>query len=284
MKKIVVVACIFFVPLLCMDKPKKKDVACIPPANVAKVVSLLLERLDLLNHHMICSLAVTKGCDQVLMQAAERVKRYFFKQMHQMSVRITSLILDEKDAGKEFAVLHKYGGARITVKPRDNGRGAQFVIQRLSGGCCNYRSMPNCQVYISDVVRPRFNEIGNLYYYALDDVDKNDRKIIEHRRLLNVDQHLYRPVELVLYNKTSERCHINLVDFLSFPIFINACTKVLVESRAARVCYLKDICLSNDYTKCVPHDQCQYKSYVELPDWWREAIDGRYREQQKILM
>ena len=77
--------------------------------------------------------------------------------------------------------------------------------------------------------------------------------------------------------------YINLIDFLSFPVFLNACIKHLDFFGANKVCYLRKIRLPDDYKKCVPHDQCKYKSYAELPDWWQEAIDKRYREQKNSL-
>jgi len=270
------IAVAFFIPLFCMDGPENKDVVWMPSTKMAQAVSfLIMQRLDLFDHHMICSLGITKECDRVLRKTAKQIRRCFVE-------RWPGRIADEKDTDKQLIMLHKYGTACAKMEILDSGNVIFDVEELLCEG--SYHAHHGLMTYVHnyiDCVRPKFNENGDYCYYALDSTHNQGLCMVEFTHLLKHSTTHRRPIDMCIYKNSSTMSYINLIDFLSFPVFLNACIKHLDIFGANKVCYLRKVRLPDDYKKCIPHDQCKYKSYAELPDWWQEAIDKRYREQKK---
>lgn len=291
-----------------MDGSENKDVALLPEDGVI-ILSLLKECLNYFDHYTLCSLAINKEWDKLLKDTAPQRKLDLMVQTPSFAKAMAGTA---QQPGNEVLgnVWHKYGSAWAKVISKTNE--PRLVLELICFGykhCLHAWMGSRCHNYISNIVQPRFNENGKFKFYVLEEADRKDfgpwlvskprncyRQIVEHS--CSVSTFSLQPyshesvpmyvensksIELLMHKDHFGDISVNLIDFLSFPVFFNACINALAErdNNQGKVCDLQNVCLSSGYKKCVPHDQCQFKSYVELPEWWREIIDKRYNEQQK---
>lgn len=300
------VACIFFIPLLCMDKLERgKDIAWVPSSPVAQTLSFLLtEKLNLFSHDMICSLGITRECERVLMNNAGKIRQCFTKQIADGLYGDRNFLV----FGHEEKFWHKYGTACAKIVQQTENDETLFRLRLICFGdkYCLFDELMgrNSRKDISSLVQPRFGENGHFCYYQvekpsakgclpclIDESGKYCCQIVEHSRTIKAyhcDEYavyLYdaRALHVMISKDNFGELFVGLISFLSFPVLLNACINALVErgDNMRKFCDLKKVHLPDDYKKCVPHDQSSYKSYAELPEFWREMIDAHYVSQRQ---
>jgi len=245
-----------------MDKP---DITTLP--DDGQVILFLLEsRLSYFDHHTLCSLAVNKAWNKLLLDTASERKKEFIK-LHAFIPLIAG------------TVWHKYGSAFGNRRESRNFDGNP--LWTLQGGYLRGNGLIPHNYERTNIIRakldwapPKFNEQGDFVYYGVMS-NSNSHTILEYGYPKNI------PCCLLLEKDDFSESFVEMVPFMAFPnllkVFLN--NLEMHTNRTFKFCDVEKAIIPDDYKKCTADDE--YKSYNELPEWWREVIDKRYREQKK---
>jgi hypothetical protein len=270
------VAFMFVGAVLCMDGA---DVTLLPETG-ENVLSLLIRRgADC--HHTLCSLAINKNSEKLLRDTAPERRQVLTAQLKNMPEYTA-------DYNINFSVWHKYGsawGSRVCCnadhcfkKIKDCKKTVVLRVMYFGHQGLESTASGFTQI-IPGFEKPKFNERGNVSCYGLYDPNKGNK----NKHL--VEFFLYKPFTCWLFLSNEPLCRnfIKLVPFQSFPhllkVFLDGLQADPDKSMRIKFCDLNKVIIPDNYQECIPSDE--YRSYNELPKWWREVIDNRYGKQQK---
>lgn len=269
----IAVACFVSDFLLGMD-----DVALLPNSSEAQALSFLLtEKLELFSYDMICSLAVTKECDRILIKTAAQRKNLFLQEIAHSGV---------EDYRSRTFIWHKYCiacGYKIRRSHQPNFP-TTYVVRYISLDFENifghYEWNAELQSGEELFESLRFNEQANPYFYVINTY-KNTEQWGQVRQIEELS------FNTRLKNKTNicglrilRDCDYAMSYFLDFPVLL----KALLNSSEIRyewlgkLCFLKGITIPDNYKACI--GKYEYKSFDDLPWLLQKAINTRYQEQQ----
>lgn len=259
----IAVACVFFTTIFCMDGPNVGTLS----GSGEIILSVLESRRGDLNHFARCILGSTcKKWNKLFIDDAPEVKKEFMMQ-------VRNLLGRNFNEHNEMVVWHKYGsgwGRKIDLE-ECNGL-VTYSLDRSYLGRKEVHSSISLTQF--DFGRPRFDEQGYFVYYFL--TLKGDpheiregryNRSIPCRLLLEKDEYCERFMEMGLLT--------------AFPRLLHKCLSELTmhKSEQFKFCDLQKVVISDDYKTCRPNSEC--KSWYELHEDLREAIDKRYHEQKK---
>jgi hypothetical protein len=277
---------ILFGSLVCMDEPKKEDVALLPSNSTEETLSFLFaHKIDLFNPAMICSLSINNEWEKILKKVAPNVKKHVIK-------RAPTGFLNDNTV-----VWHKYGFVCGSIEFFNNKSVCSLHTISLDHGhgSCN---LPNFQRCIPGFDQPRFNEEREFCFYGIGkfEITRERNHVMEfylsyvHLRVCQLEVERNGPT------------FYNLLDFLAYPVlfkaFINSSFNykaislmhsdyykdIVLKPRNAsefpgKIFSLKNTIIPDNYKECIPSEQ--YQSFDDLPEELREAIIERYNEQQQ---
>jgi hypothetical protein len=259
---------VFFSTVLCMDRPENKDLGLLLGKR-EQVLSLLKKQLHLFDHHTLCALAINKEWDKLLSDTAPERKKECEAQA-QKAFKLQRCKTDD------IVILHKYGSAwgRKSSPECKCCRGYGLEMFYLQGKKSKTYSWFSCGSI--DFGRPRFDECGDFTYWFI----PADRKSCE------VWTYGYRksmPCQLLLEKDCFCEHYVSLGLFIAFPHLLRTFLRfsLLHENKKFEFCDLNKVIIPDNYKECISNGV--YKSYDQLPKWWRKVIDRRYHEQKNSL-
>lgn len=258
------IAVAFFVPLFSMDGT---DVALLPGSG--QIILFLLEkRLDLFDHHTLCSLAINKRWDKLLLDTAPARKKGLIAQ----AKNLLKCNFNEHD---KIAIWHKYGGGwgkKIDGGVYDNGYLREYTMQVQYLGCKEIYSWFSYENI--DFGSPRFDERGNFVYYFLT-LKGDPHEVRESGYSRNI------PCRLLLEKDDYCERFMEMGFLTAFPHLLHKFLRDLTMHKSGqfKFCDLQKIIIPDNYKECKPNKECT--SWRELDEDLRELIDKRYRDQKK---
>lgn len=285
--------CIFIVTYS-MDLIESSRHAIIPSNTHIAGSFLLVHKIDLFDHDMVCSLVVNKEWEGIVKSVAPKLRAYLAR-------KIPGHFFNACDGS---LVWHKYGTAfarkYVYICEGRNKRGEKNVAYNLESF---YLARGDIEIYtsgslyatertIQDIIRPRFSEAGDFCFYGIGENmrlwDKSEH-VVEHCLVRNkFFSSLYSSVQNfrcgLLIKRRKKDDYYAMSHFLSFPVLLGSFlnSKVVeLAPRLSKLYSLKDSIIPHNYQLCVPLDKDGYQSFSELPKKLRNKIMKHYDKQKR---
>lgn len=281
-----------------MNLSSSQSYAVMPSITYTVGSFLLVHKMHLFDHDMICSLGVAnKEWEHIVKSVASNLKKC-----------LASKIPEGCSGYKESTIVwHKYGTAwgKKCMYTCDDGRNALSVNEKKMAFHLDsiYWHFGDIETYtgnviygtektVKNIIHPKFNENGDFCCYSISTnitLWNKSEQVVEY--CLTKDKKLYSlyssiqilPCGLRLKRNKGSWIYCVLSHFLSFPFllecFLNS--KVVEESSIFTKIYsLKDAIIPHSYQECIPVGTCGYQSFHELPKQIRKEIIEHYKQQQ----
>lgn len=281
-----------------MDQGENKEIGLLFNKQAEALVVLLHHRIDL-DHDTICSLSVNKELEKILKNTAIQRKKYIESNIYK-DTKIPFVFTPPPSI-----IWHKYGSScgrviiaidteNITKLTENFSKKINYPLEiHLQRFCLDKpikMKLGTCKEFGKTLTVfnvPFFNQDDEFCFYGLTEKGeyqktlwgapqhikeyslKKDGTVLEYYCALCIDISLLKDYALSY--------------FQAFPILLKALLNSKMHSitydQVAKIYHLEDAIIPDNYKECISDEN--YTSFDDLPKELAEAIEKRYKDQQK---